>query len=58
MTLKILMTIILRIHQKYAERIIDKIILKVDLLITNPKIGRKVPEFDKEFLRELIEGNY
>ncbi len=52
------MTIILRIHQKYAERIIDKIILKVDLLITNPKIGRKVPEFDKEFLRELIEGNY
>jgi toxin ParE1/3/4 len=43
---------------KYAERLIDKIILKVDFLITNPKIGRKVPEFDKEFLRELIEGNY
>jgi plasmid stabilization system protein ParE len=32
--------------------------LKVDFLITNPKMGRKVHEFDKESLRELIEGNY
>jgi addiction module RelE/StbE family toxin len=43
---------------KYADRLMDKIIERVDVLEQHPKIGRKVPEFDKELIRELIEGNY
>jgi toxin ParE1/3/4 len=43
---------------KYAERIIDKIIFKVDLLGANPRMGRKVPEFDNDIIRELFERNY
>ena len=43
---------------KYADRLMNKIIERVDVLEQHPKIGRKVPEFDNELIRELIEGNY
>ena len=43
---------------KYADRLVDKIIEKVDILEQYPKIGRKVPEFDNDLIRELIEGSY
>ncbi len=43
---------------KYADRLVDKIIEKVDVLEKHPKIGRKVPEFDNDLIRELIEGSY
>ncbi len=43
---------------KYADRLIDKIVEKVDVLKQHPRIGRKVPEFDNELIRELIEGSY
>jgi len=43
---------------KFADRLMDKIIERVDVLEHHPKIGRKVPEFDNEQIRELIEGNY
>ena len=43
---------------KYADRLVDKIIEKVDILEQHPKIGRKVPEFDNDLIRELIEGSY
>mgnify|MGYP000860124799 FL=1 len=42
----------------YAERLIEKIILRIDQLSDYPQSGRIVPEFNKESLRELIEGNY
>jgi toxin ParE1/3/4 len=42
----------------YAERLIEKIIERVDQLETFPKSGRVVPEFETETIRELIEGNY
>ena len=42
----------------YADRYIDKIITRADQLLTHPKSGRVVPEFDIETIRELIEGNY
>jgi len=46
-------------HSKhYADRFIDKIILRVDQLENFPKSGRIVPEFDNPQIRELIEGNY
>jgi addiction module RelE/StbE family toxin len=43
---------------KYADRLMDKIIESIDALEQHPLIGRKVPEFDDENIRELIEGNY
>lgn len=42
----------------YADRLIDKLIARVDQLETFPKSGRVVPEFDNTDIRELIEGNY
>lgn len=42
---------------KYADRLMDKIIERVDVLEQHPKIGRKVPEFENELIRELIEGS-
>ncbi len=42
----------------YADRLIDKLIARVDQLEAFPKSGRVVPEFDNTDIRELIEGNY
>ena len=42
----------------YADRLIDKIINRVDQLENFPKSGRVVPEFNSEIIRELLEGNY
>lgn len=42
----------------YANRLIDKLIERVDQLENFPKSGRVVPEFDNTNIRELIEGNY
>jgi toxin ParE1/3/4 len=42
----------------YADRYIDKLFNRVDLLETHPKSGRVVPEYNIETIRELIEGNY
>lgn len=43
---------------KYADRLINKIVERGYVLEQHPGIGRKVPEFDNELIRELIEGNY
>jgi len=43
---------------RYADRLMDKIIERVDILRSHPQIGRNVPEFDNESIRELIESNY
>ena len=42
----------------YANRYIEKLILRVDQLEEFPNSGRIVPEFNNESIRELIEGNY
>lgn len=42
----------------YADRLIEKLISRVDQLGSNPRSGRIVPEFNNEIIRELIEGNY
>ena len=42
----------------YADRFVVKLINRVDQLETHPESGRIVPEFSKEDIRELIEGNY
>lgn len=43
---------------KYASIIISKLFNRTNILKTMPKIGRMVPERNKETIRELIEGNY
>jgi len=42
----------------YADRFINKLVDRVDILFDNEKAGRVVPEFENELIRELIEGNY
>ena len=42
----------------YANRMIEKIITRVDQLERFPESGKIVPEFGQKSIRELIEGNY
>lgn len=42
----------------YGDRFVTKLIKRVDQLEKHPQSGRIVPEFGKENVRELIEGNY
>ncbi|MGY4535652.1 toxin ParE1/3/4 [Mucilaginibacter sp. UYNi724] len=42
----------------YAGRFVDKLVTKVDILEDHPKLGRVVPEFENETIRELIDGSY
>ena len=42
----------------YADHLIDTLIAKVERLKTFPEMGRKVPEFDLPYLRELIYDEY
>ncbi|MEJ7643779.1 MAG: type II toxin-antitoxin system RelE/ParE family toxin [Chryseolinea sp.] len=42
----------------YASRYVDKLISRVGPLEFSPRSGRIVPEFNKEEIKELIEGNY
>ena len=43
---------------KYAKIQIIRIRDRIKLLKRHPKLGRIVPEIDKENIRELIFGNY
>jgi toxin ParE1/3/4 len=43
----------------YANRLLEKIISRVDVLHNFPQSGRKLPESpNDESLRQLLEGNY
>lgn len=42
----------------YAEKTIEKFFERVAILEKLPQIGRTVPEFEDETIRELVEGNY
>ncbi len=37
-----------------GKRLVAKVIKEIELLADHPEIGRVVPEFGKDFLRELI----
>jgi toxin ParE1/3/4 len=43
---------------KFAAVQVQRFFDKVDILITQPKIGRMVPELKQRSIRELILGNY
>ena len=42
----------------YAKRTVDKITRRSEQITDQPYSGRKVPEFDAEDIRELIENPY
>lgn len=42
----------------YAKKFTEKLISRVDQLEKHSQLGRIVPEFNIDTLRELIEGNY
>jgi plasmid stabilization system protein ParE len=44
--------------ERYAEVTIDRLFNSVDILENFPKAGKMVPEFENEFIRELIRGSY
>lgn len=48
----------MQISPAYAERMIERIIAKTDVLVDFPKAGRMVPEYHDENVREIIEGRY
>lgn len=41
-----------------AQKIVDRIIKKVESLSKFPERGRKVPEINREDIREVFEGEY
>ena len=41
-----------------AQKMVNRIIKKVDSLSKNPERGRTVPEANREEIRELFEGEY
>jgi toxin ParE1/3/4 len=43
---------------RYADKEITKIFKRVEVLRTYPESGKIVLEFNKETVRELVEGNY
>jgi toxin ParE1/3/4 len=43
---------------KYANIQVDTFFTSTEILETNPKAGRIVPEYNKENVRELIVGSY
>ena len=42
----------------YAVNFVDRLIESVEKLSSSPKIGRIVPEFDREDLREILFRDY
>jgi len=43
---------------RYAEITVQKLFNSVDILEKHPFLGKMVPEFEDENIRELIRGNY
>jgi len=42
----------------YADRLVKRLVTRVDVLKDFPLTGRMIPEMEDVTLRELIEGNY
>ena len=42
----------------YADRLIDKLIARVDILINFPQSGRMASQFKDGLTRELVSGDY
>lgn len=47
-----------RTSEVYAERIVDRLLARSEQLEAFPRSGRRVPEFDREDLREVVDAPY
>lgn len=43
---------------RYASRFVETVYERVEQLANFSKLGRVVPEYNDEYLREIIFGNY
>jgi len=43
---------------KYAAITVEELFDSVDILINHPKAGARVPEFNNEYIRQLIRKGY
>ena len=44
--------------ERYAALTVERLFNSVDILEEHPNLGKMVPEFENELIRELIRGNY
>jgi addiction module RelE/StbE family toxin len=49
---------IARDSKYYAGRFVDELLEKIELLPSQPLVGRVVPEKEDHTIREIIKGNY
>ena len=42
----------------YAQRTVDRLTRRSEQMGTFPYAGRRVPEFDRDAIREVLEGSY
>lgn len=42
----------------YAQRMVDRLTRRSEQISEFPRIGRKVPEYDDEYIREIFESPY
>jgi len=49
---------IARDSREYAQRMVDRLTHRSQQITAYPFSGRKVPEYDAEMIREVIEGPY
>ena len=42
----------------YAEQVVDSLLRRSDTLAAFPHMGRRVPEYDRDDLREVMERSY
>ena len=56
--LRMIVEYISRDSATYAAAIAGRIVAVVERLRLHPKLGRVVPEYEDETIRELIVGNY
>ena len=47
-----------RYSEMYSAALVARIVFAVDSLETHPMLGRMVPEYGEEDVREIIVGNY
>jgi toxin ParE1/3/4 len=48
----------LQVPSSYAEQLIERLITKTKLMTSFPKVGRQIPEYHDENMREVVEGRY
>jgi addiction module RelE/StbE family toxin len=44
--------------ERYAREVIRSLFESTEIIVSHPKAGRIVPEYNIDYLRELIRGSY